>query len=203
MKKYALAAMGIALLFPSCSHPAIRTLALPKPNPTSYTFPLNVNVLHSRAKQAFAYGLQMEHPIFYFEGRSVTLNVQDSQHHLFAPDAIFRDPANTNDLYLHNYGWPIAESIIYRGTKGGLTFFADFHLHLAETETNSTTVTVTALNTRVVNGWNFGLDIHTGFGRLACIVPAQPTTVEEYSILLYLGRYIGVTGMPELIVPTE
>jgi hypothetical protein len=155
------------------------------------------------ATQAFTFRHQIQEPIFApLDGHTATFSVEDSKHHLFAPEALFRDPANTNDLYLHNYGSPIASSSVYRGAKEGLAFFASFHLHLADTGTNSTIATVTALDTQIVNGWYFGLNIHTGFGRQARIVPASPTTVEEYAILLYLGNYLGATDMPELVVPS-
>lgn len=187
----------------SCSNPPVRLLILPQPNPTSYTFRMPVTEFLTGATQALTFRHQIQEPIFApLDGHTAIFRVADSKHHLFAPEPLFRDPANTNDLYLHTYGSPIAPSSVYRGAKEGLAFFASFHLHLTDTGTNVTIATVTALGTEIVNGWYFGLNIHTGFGRQARIVPASPTTVEEYTILLYLGRYLGVTDMPELVVPS-
>ena len=33
--------------------------------------------------------------------------------------------------------------------------------------------------------------------------PVKPTTVEEYSILRYLGNYLGITKMPDVILPAQ
>lgn len=187
----------------SCSNPPVRPLSLPQRNPTSYTFRMPVTEFLTGATQALTFRHQIQEPMFApVDGRTAIFSVEDSKKHLFAPEALFRDPANTNDLYLHNHGSPIAPSSVYRDAKEGLAFFASFHLHLTDAGTNITIATVTALDTRIANGWYFGLNIHTGFGRQARIVAASPTTVEEYAILLYLGRYLGVTDMPELIVPS-
>lgn len=157
----------------------------------------------SGANQALEIGRQIREPIFEpLKGRTAIFHAEDSKHPVFAPETLFRDPANTNDLYIHNHGSPIASSMVYLGAKEGVPFLASFHLHLTDTGTNVTIATVTALDMKIVSGWNFGLNIHNGFGRQARIVPARPTSVEEYSILLYIGRFLGVTDMPPLIVPS-
>ena len=70
--------------------------------------------------------------------------------------AVFRDPANTNDIYLHTFHTPFVISSVYRGGDGGLPFIATFHLHLVADGSN-TIVGVTASDTEVVNGTKFGI----------------------------------------------
>ena len=144
----------------------------------------------------------MNQPIF---GRSaITMHFEDilsaecATNAVFAK-AVFRDPANTNDIYLHTFDMPFVTSSVYCGRNGGLPFIAAFHLHLTSSGSN-TLVKVTALDTQVVNGEKFGVGpCGPGYGWIFEMV--QPTTVEEYSILRYLGHYLGVTNMPEVILP--
>jgi hypothetical protein len=90
-----------------------------------------------------------------------------------------------------------------RGRDGGLPFSAAFHLHLARANSGSDTlVTVIASDTEVLNGTKFGIG-SCGPGQKWNWVKVKPTTVEEYSILTYLGRSLGMTNMPAVIMPAE
>jgi hypothetical protein len=96
---------------------------------------------------------------------------------------------------------PFVASSVYRGRDGGLPFIATFHLHLTMAGSN-TTVTVTASDTQVVNGTKFGFG-PCGPGQGWNFESVRPTTVEEYSILRYLGGYLGVTNMPAIVLPMQ
>ena len=144
---------------------------------------------------------QIKNPIFGKSSRA------DCAHTFFAEcstnaafsEAIFRDPANTNDLYLHTFQNPFVLSPVYRGHNGGLPFLAAFHLHFAANGSD-TLVTVTASDTQIINGRKFGFgSCGPGYGWNYQSV--KPTTVEEYSLLHYLGRYLGITNMPDDIQP--
>jgi hypothetical protein len=201
-------AMGVAVAFAavSCSQNVsrIRTHSLPSPNPTSYSFPVPVEEVHTRALQAFSRDHQYKEPIFkkpaktdYWES---VLPVECSTNVLFGR-AVFADPANAHDLYLRSSHTPIAISAVYRGRDGGLPFMADFHLHLAGSG-SETVVSVKAFEPELVNGMKFGLGscgpgLHWNYAKV------KPTTVEEYTILAYLGRYLGITNMPPVILPVE
>jgi hypothetical protein len=196
--------LAVALLAVSCTRGVsrIRTRPLPQPNPTSCSFPLPLADVRDRALEAFSIEHQVNQPIF---GRSaITMHFEDilsaecATNAVFAK-AVFRDPANTNDIYLHTFDMPFVTSSVYCGRNGGLPFIAAFHLHLTSSGSN-TLVKVTALDTQVVNGEKFGVGpCGPGYGWI--FEKVQPTTVEEYSILRYLGYYLGVTNMPEVILP--
>jgi hypothetical protein len=115
---------------------------------------------------------------------------------------VFRDPENSNDIYLHTFRQVFATSTVYRGRHGGLPFLAAFHLHFAARGSNETLVTITALDPEVINGERFGAG-PCGPGYVSQYEHVKPTTVEEYTILLYLGGYLGITNMPNVILPTE
>src|SRR5437762_10089787 len=133
------------------------------------------------ALQAFSIPHQVDQPIF---GRSsVAMHFEDT---LFAEcssnavfsEVVFRDPANTNDIYLHTFGTPFVASPVYRGRSGGLPFVAAFHLHLTGADSN-TVVSVSALDAEVVTGEKFGGG-PCGPGYKSVYEKVKPTTVEEY-----------------------
>ena len=200
------AVLAIALTTVSCSRGVshVQTRVLRVSNLTTYSFALPLEEVRARALQAFSLEHQVEQPIF---GRSVPashlesiLSAECATNAVFGA-AVFADPRNTNDIYLHSFHTPFIASAVYCGCKGGLPFIAAFHLHLVEVGSN-TVITVTASNTQVVNGTKFGFG-PCGPGQGWNYENVRPTTVEEYSILRYLGGYLGVTNMSPVIVPMQ
>jgi hypothetical protein len=179
----------------------VQTASLPIPNPTSFSFPLPLAEVHVKAWQAFSIEHQIDQPIFgsctniSFES---TLFAECSTNAVFG-EAVFRDPANTNDFYLHTFHKPFVVSTIYHGRDGGLPLIATFHLHLAASGSN-TVVTVTASDTEVITGTKFGFG-PCGPGQGCVYESVKPTTIEEYTILRYIGDYLGAANMPEVIKP--
>lgn len=204
--KNAAPGVAIALVAISCSRGVsrIQTLPLPGQNPTTYSFPFSATDVHARALDAFSIEHQVKQPIF---GRSAVsaqlesfLSCECATNAIFA-EALFRDPANANDIYLHTFHSPFVISSVYRGRNGGLPFIAAFHVHLSPSGSN-TQVSVTATNTEVVNGTKFGFG-SCGPGQAWNCERVKPTTVEEYRILCYLGRYLGATNMAPVILPSR
>ena len=200
------ALFAITLAAVSCSHGVsrIQTRSLPASNPTTYSFPLPLEEVRTRALQAFSIEHQVQQPIF---GHSTPASHLESvfaaecaTNAVFGPD-LFREPANTNDIFLHTFHTPFVISSVYHGKHGGLPFIASFRLHLADAGSN-TTVSVIAYQTQVINGTKFGFG-PCGPGQGWNCQSVAPTTVEEYSILLYLGRYLGITNMPAVIFPAQ
>ena len=197
-------ALAVPLAAVSCSHDVsrIQTRSLPSPNPTSYAFPLPLEEVHTKALQAFSTDHQYKEPIFGKSASSVrlesVLSVECSTNPLMGK-ALFDDPANVHDIFLRTSHTPIVASSVYRGRNGGLPFMADFHVHLAS-RGSDTLVSVTATNVEVINGTKFGIG-PCGPGQAWNCVKVKPTTVEEYSILSYLGRYLAITNMPAVILP--
>lgn len=195
--------LAVVLIKVSCSGGVLRieTNSLPSPNSTSYLFPLPLAEVHEKAWQAFSIDHQVDQPIF---GRQTGLGFQST---LFAEcatnavfgESIFRDPANSQDIYLHTFHTPFAVSPVYHTSQGDLPFIATFLLHLVASGTN-TTVRVIASETEVINGTKFGFG-PCGPGQGNVYVSVKPTTIEEYSILRYLGSYLGITNMPAVILP--
>ncbi|PWU09638.1 MAG: hypothetical protein C5B50_26935 [Verrucomicrobia bacterium] len=154
--------------------------------------------------QAFSIEHQTQQPIFGRPPSGADLesifSAESATNAVFGA-AVFRDPANKNDIYLHTSHMPFVISPVYTGSKGGLPFIATFHLHLTAVG-SSTMVAVTASDTQVVNGTKFGVG-PCGPGQGWNYESVRPTTVEEYSILQYIGRHLGITNMPAIVLPTQ
>lgn len=210
MTKNLASIFALALVAVSCSHGVsrIRTQAPATPNPTSFSFALPLEKVQTKAVEAFSMDHQFQEPIFGRPARPLpgdmlflqsVFSVECATNAVFGA-ANFREPANARDLYLHTFQMPFTLSPVYRGPNGGLPFAAAFHLHLAGSNSN-TMVTVTASDTQVYNGTKFGVG-PCGPGQGWNRQRVAPTTIEEYSILRYLGAYLGATNMPPLILPT-
>jgi hypothetical protein len=197
-------AMGILVI--SCSRGVshVQTRPLPSRNPTTFSFPLPLEQVRTGALRIFSIEHQTEHPVFRRSPSVVPLEsvlaAECFTNPVFAR-ALFRDRENANDIYLHSFHTPFVVSSVYCGRDGGLPFIAAFHLHLTASGPN-TLVTVTACDAEVVNGQKFGFG-SCGPGYAWVYEPVTPTTVEEYSILRYLGTNLGVTNMPDVILPAR
>jgi hypothetical protein len=206
MAKSLIIVLAAAMAVVSCSHGVsrIQTHSPSTPNPTSYSFPLRPEEVHAKAWQAFSMEHQMAEPIFSRPAGArdleTVLSAECSTNAVFGKD-LFDDPANAHDIYLHSFHNPFVASSVYHGRNGGLPFIAGFHLHLAGNGSD-TTVTVKALDTEVINGTKFGFG-PCGPGQGWNCVKVAPTTVEEYTILSYLGRYVGATNMPAVVLPAR
>jgi hypothetical protein len=196
---------ALALVAVSCSRGVsrVQTHSLATPNPTAYSFPLPLTEVHAKALEAFSIEHQVKEPVFVRptgadSPESSFFSVECATNAVMGKD-IFNDPANAHDIYLHTFHSPFVLSSVYRGRYGGLPFIATFHLHLTDSGTG-TLVSVTASNAEIINGTKFGFG-SCGPGQGWNCEGVAPTTVEEYSILRYLGRSLGVTNMPAVIVP--
>jgi len=202
--KFLVTMLAVALTAASCSKGVsrIETHSLSSPNPTGYAFPLSMEEVHTKGMEAFSDEHQIAQPIF---GRSTAAAHLEA---IFAAEcatnavfgkAVFNDPTNNQDIYLCTMHSPFVLSSVYRGQDGGLPFIASFHLHLTANDSN-TTVSVITVDAEVINGTKFGAG-PCGPGQGNNYVPVKPTTIEEYTILRYLGQYLGFTNMPEVILP--
>jgi hypothetical protein len=193
--------LAVIVCCTACSRVQTRNLA--RPNPTSYSFPFSSQHVHDAAMVAFSSDCQWKHPVFGRQSSPYRWPIWlESVTNASYSKAIFSDPLNAQDLYLHCGHDPVVPSAVYVGKGGNLPFIADFHLHLQMADSNATVVSVAALNAEVINGEHFGIG-SCGPGMANTYVPVKPTTVEEYTILRYLGNYLGVTNMPAVNLPAE
>jgi hypothetical protein len=180
----------------------MQTCTLPARNPTSYSFAFPLEELRARVIAGLALGEQSKNPVFRRQkgsGGRATLHVKEAESASWIE--VLKFPGNERDLYLSASHDPLWESPIYRGPDDGLPFLADFHLHLTAIRPTLTLVTVTAVRPEVLNGKTWGVG-SCGPGTFNRYVGVEPTSVEEYVILRYIGSILGAGSMPDVILPT-
>lgn len=183
-----------------CVYNAVRmeTRKLPERNPTVYQFELPLEELRTRLMSGLTRSNQYANPVFgrpEWRWSEAIFHVEAGKVETWP--TILLLPQNARDLYLHASD-PLWESPIYRGPREGLPFLAAFHVHFAANGPTLTSVSVTALETTVINGEMTGMP---GHGRARRTVAVEPTSIEEYVILRYFGNILGVGSMPKLILP--
>ncbi|HTS18750.1 MAG TPA: hypothetical protein VMP11_14340 [Verrucomicrobiae bacterium] len=213
MARFEIACILLAAFAVSCNRGVsrIQILALSQPNPTTYSFPLAVGDFHARAVEAFSTDHQVKDPIFPVPPEATSLRGEMLWSSNFSVElsgaggvfsSVFTNLDNDNDIYLQNFDMPFTLSPLYRGRNGGLPFVASFYLHLVAASSSTTVVMVTAMDTRVINGEHYGVGpCGPGYGWR--YDPVKPTTVEEYTILRYLGDHVGISNMPPVILPRK
>ena len=198
MRKHLVAALLLSFCI-SCDrdiHP-IETSPLSQKNPTSYVFTRPVPEVREQILTALKDDKLMQDfyssfpttPSFYFA-------VESREHAVFS-ERIFANRENHEDVYLHSFGTPICLSQVYFAGGKPLRYRAEFQLHLTALADNSTKVTVTTHDPKVINGSKC-CGLH---GYVANDVAVEPTTIEEYKILLFVGRILGASDMPPLRLP--
>lgn len=194
----ALLLLGLCISCTSDIH-KIRTKSLNEKNPTSYEFARPMSELKKEVINAF--DSEKINPLtneFHssFSNTSFFFVVESKEDPSFSKH-IFQKPENSNDLYLHSFGTPINSSYVYFGGGKPLRYRAEFQLHLTALGPDRTRVSVITHKPTVINGSKC-CGLH---GYVSNDVPVEPTTIEEYKILLFLGRLLGTQDMPSLRLP--
>jgi hypothetical protein len=200
MKKLSL--IILLALFTSCSrdiHP-IAKKTLKQKNPTTYVFNYSAQELKQRIVAAFQIERQSAGSfcVFLRCEAPFLISAETKERATFARH-LFDNPENTDDVYLHSYGEPFGLSAIYFANGKPLRYRAAFHLHLAGINEHSTKVTVLTQNPTVING----AKCCSPHGYYSNDVTVEPTTIEEYRILLYIGQVLNVRDMPPLQTPDD
>jgi hypothetical protein len=97
----------------------------------------------------------------------------------------------------------LCKAKLYRSEKGGsLDYWAWFYLHLESIDNTNTKVTITTFEPEVIVGREL-LPSPPHFVRRDKTLTVEPSTIEEYEILLKIGNLVGEKNMPSLILPNE
>jgi hypothetical protein len=174
-------------LLGSCSSPIVQ-LTLPQKNPTFYLFNANISDVKKVINSSFN-NLEFYSMFLTFKENSDAFS-----------EEIFIDPNNKDDAYLYKHNL-INSSIYFKDTKP-LLYSVSFQLHLDSIDNNHTSVTINTIDPSVVVGLKFGLADNWGV-RIADFRIVEPSTVEEYQILLRIGNALEEKQMPPLIMPSN
>lgn len=175
------------LLFTGCSN--FRELSFIDRNPTEFTYDYSIDDVKLAINNRFD----------RYDFRKMGLYYGDNLY----PDSlsIFIQRGNENDYCLSTYDDPIGKSYIYFRGSQALDYIASFHLHLQREDDVKTKVSVFTLKPRVVTGLELLPNIHGV--RPFEYKEVEPSSIEEYEILLVIGKELGQKGMPSLKRPSS
>ncbi len=169
-------------------HYKIEPLSMPEKNPTSYIFAGDSAKVTAAIRAADAKGAF---------GR-VSLELAIDSKVLWGRDILTR-PANNRDAYLHHRDLDTSRVYTRDGGKG-VVYYIAHHLHLTPVDGGRTRVEVIAIRPEILTGypWNFFGVTHPS----PYTEHVPPSTIEEYEILLAIGREFGMEkDMPPLKLP--
>ncbi|MFM7854985.1 MAG: hypothetical protein ACKO96_24435, partial [Flammeovirgaceae bacterium] len=106
-----------------------------------------------------------------------------------------------DDFYL-TYSGSIGKSEIYFDKKNKpLDYYAEFVIHLIPTDSQNVRVKIITVNSKVAVGRKL-LPSFPHFVRMIKTKDVEPSTIEEYEILLKIGEALGVSeSMPKIERP--
>lgn len=111
-------------------------------------------------------------------------------------EAYFSKPNTSNSIYLHNFGTPWLSKLYYSKDKP-LRYRTAFVINLSTINNDSTKVSIIAEDPKVLNGIS-GYGAH---GAIARETKVEPTTIEEYSILLFIADKLADKTLTPLKLP--
>ena len=183
----------------------IKEYSFPVRNISEHIFKFNINVLKDSLQSFFKIGHSPEDnqhfkKIFYFYVDTIRMSVffsaESGKDAIFSKD-YFLQPNTSNDIYLKAMISPWLSKYYYSDSKP-IEYSADFVFKLAKIDENSTDVKVVAIDPEIISG--MGLGIH---GPKNIYTKAQPTTIEEYSLLLFMADKLGDNTLLPLKLPSR
>lgn len=154
----------------------------PFKNPTSYVFEASLPRVKSAIKEQFS-DLQFKQMELFFK--------ESDSYYKFTP--IITTPSNKDDFYLDKWGMAIGGSNTHFMDGKSLPYIASFHIHITAIDSIQTRVEVFTHDSKVITGKQF---LPLAHGKRAFeYEEVEPSTVEEYEILLKIGEELGEKNM--------
>lgn len=115
-------------------------------------------------------------------------------------DKYFAKPNTENDVYIHCFS-EVWLSKLYFSKGRPLEYRTPFIIKLSRADSLglSTKLTIVAEKPRVLNG----ISNYNAHGPVVRETPVEPSSIEEYSILLYIASKLGDTTLLPLKVPAD
>ena len=198
--------LGITLMVSSCtSQLPIEPKTFSNENVPEHDFHFGVSMLRDTIVSLFDFNNQYENKllsnIFYHYSSDhlipVTFNAETADNTVFGKDYFAKQNTN-NDVYLHDFEEFWLSKLYFSGNKA-LEYRSTFIIKMTKVDTNITKVQIVAENPRVLNG----TAAYGAHGAIARETSVQPTTIEEYALLLFIANKLGDSTMQPLKLPSD
>ncbi|MBS1532799.1 MAG: hypothetical protein JSU01_21025 [Bacteroidetes bacterium] len=176
-------------------------------NPTSYTFDIPVQKLHDTVTKIFDVNHQLNDPVlkkaFYAKptepddiAEIITFRVETPDSAILGKE-YFQKPNTKNDIFLNSFDTPWT-SLVYHHKDKSFKYSASFVIQLRAVNKTRTLLSIETLNSEIYNGSKC---CGPCFGNYALEQKVKPTTIEEYTLILYIAEKLGVKGLKPLQLP--
>lgn len=198
MNKYLLSLL-CCTFFLSCLRPVYMKDGFPD-NPRSYTYTKGLEDVKNAIKEGFS----------KYQFRTMKL---DSMHKVSingknylksALDII--EPAsdsNTNDFILYSESSIGYSKMFFTKRMDSLLYYAGFRLHLNVIDANHVQVRIITIKPAVETSKHIITAGPCGAYKTSQTRYVEPSSIEEYEILLIIGKKLGIQGMPSLVLPNS
>lgn len=165
-----------------------------------------MRVLHDTLRKVFDLDHQFNDPIlgkiFYYRLSSsddevvkVTFTPETADSAIFGK-VYFQKPGTENDIFLNQFDhW---DSPIYHHKNKAFVYNTTFAIQLKQIDKANTMLTIKALQPEIYNGTKC---CGPCFGNYAIEETVKPTTIEEYTLILYIAKKLGVNNLKPLELP--
>lgn len=127
----------------------------------------------------------------------VFFNAETADNAIFGKEHFTKQNTNT-DIYLHDYEEVWLSKLYFSGNKA-LEYRTAFVIKMTAVDTKTTKVQIVAENPRVING----TAAYGAHGAIARETSVRPTTIEEYTLLLFISNKLGDSTMQPLKLPSD
>ena len=179
----------VSFLLVSCNEKVYK-IVIDKKNPIEYIFKTPKDSLYKTISLKYDF---------------LGLSIMTLKNRNIIPPEIYellKQENNNKDIFLWSIGkfW---KSRIYKNSDGEFfDYDVSFYLHLEKVDENNTKVTVKTIEPEIIIG-NELLPSLPHMVRKYKKITVEPSTIEEYEILIEIGKRIGEKDMPQLILTSE
>lgn len=108
----------------------------------------------------------------------------------------YKNPNAKNDIYVHCFGTPWYSKLYYTDNKP-LKYRTAFIIKLKKVDENKTQIEIIAENPTVING----ISSYGSHGAIALNTKVEPSSIEEYTLLLFIANHLGESNLPKIRFP--
>jgi hypothetical protein len=190
MRKYGILLILLFILFAISRNKKILKTTLERKNPIEYVFNVSIDSIHK---------MSIKNKYSLFEHAAVW-TIKEK---LIIPMEIVNNlekPANKYDMFI-DARFDNLKSYTYKNHEGEyLEYLVSFYIHLDSIDISKTKVSIETFDPKLIRDHDL-LPSPPHFVRNPKWLIGEPSTIEEYSILLNIGKSIGEKNMPSLILP--
>jgi len=184
----------VVLLCSACAYaPPIERKTPSSPNPTSYLF----SSPFPKMLAAMDDLCSKDRPLSDADtptSRNILYCHRTSEGYVYQYTPNFKPDADRDRIVIKTLN---IDSRSYFVNGKPLRYSCMYAVILQRIDSNKTRVTIEPIELQTINGTTRGMHL----GIVPNIITLRPTSIEEYDILLYLGKRTGESGMPPMQLP--